>query len=86
MPRSPEEQRRRAEKYGRRHRVLYAGHSEKALESEVERLVAELRASRLPPERIKRLLDDLRAHRDVRRRRAAIWAIVDALESLAAGR
>jgi hypothetical protein len=82
MPRSPEEQRRRAEKYGRRHRVLFASHSEQTLEAEVARLVAELRASGLPADRIKRLLDDLRTHRDIRRRRAAIWAIVDALESL----
>lgn len=83
MPRSAEEQRRRAEKYGRRHRVLRAGHSEVTLEAEVARLVAELRASRLPRDRVARLLADLGAHRDVRRRRAAIWAIVDALESLA---
>lgn len=82
MPRSPEEQRRRAEKYGRRHRLLHASHSEETLEAEVKRLLTELRASRLPPERIKRLLDDLRAHRDVRRHRSAIWAIVDALESV----
>ncbi|APR87465.1 hypothetical protein A7982_12814 [Minicystis rosea] len=82
MPRSPEEKRRLAEKYGRRHRLLRAEHSEQALETEVKRLVAELRASRLPPDRIKRLLDDLRAHRDVRRHRSAIWAIVDALEAL----
>ena len=81
MPRSPEEQRARAEKYGRRHRVLRASHSQVALEAEVARLVAELRASRLPRERIQRLLADLRAHRDVRRHHAAIWAIVDALES-----
>lgn len=80
MPRSADEKRRRAEKYGRRHRVLFASHSEATLAVEVERLIAELRRSGLPAERIKGLLDNLRAHSDVRRRHGAIWAIVDALE------
>ena len=82
MPRSAEEQRDRAEKYGRRHRVLRASHSEADLAVEVARLVAELKKSRVPPDRIARLLDDLRTHTDMRRRRGAVWAIVDALESV----
>lgn len=80
MPRSREEQRYRAQKYGRRHRLLAALRSQKELEVVVAQLVAELRASRVPAEDARRLLADLREYTDVKRRRAAIWAIVDALE------
>ncbi|MFO0589776.1 MAG: hypothetical protein U0441_19710 [Polyangiaceae bacterium] len=82
MPRSPEEERRRAIKYGRRMRVLRASHSQKALEAEVKRMVSELRASRLPKEQVQRLVDNLHKYDDVRRYHGAVWAIVDALESL----
>jgi hypothetical protein len=81
MPRSAEEQRRRAQKYGRRHRVLEASHSRRELDVVVARLVAELRASKVAVDEVRRLLDDLREHTDVKRRQAAIWAIVDALEA-----
>lgn len=82
MPRSPEEKRRLAIKYGRRARLLQASHSGKTLEVEVKRLVAELKRSSLPPARIKALVDNLSAFTDERRRNHAIWALVDALESL----
>ena len=81
MPRSPQEQRYRAQKYGRRHRVLAASHSRKELDAVVAGLVAELRASSVGADEVERLLANLRKHTDVKRRHAAIWAIVDALEA-----
>ena len=81
MPRSPEEKRRLAVKYGRRQRLLAAEHSQTTLAAEVKRLVAALRASRVPREEVQRLLDNLKAHRDDTRHRRAVWAIVDALEA-----
>jgi hypothetical protein len=81
MPRSPQEQRYRAQRYGRRHRVLAAMHSRRALDVVVTGLVAELRASTVGADETRRLLAELRKHTDVKRRHAAIWAIVDALEA-----
>jgi hypothetical protein len=81
MPRSPQEQRYRAQKYGRRHRVLAAMRSRKELDTVVAGLVAELRASSVAASEVKRLLADLRKHTDVKRWHSAIWAIVDALEA-----
>ena len=82
MPRSPQEQRYRAQKYGRRHRVLAAMHSREELDVVVAGLVAELRASTVRADEVRRLLTALRKHTDVKRRHAAIWAIVDALEAV----
>jgi hypothetical protein len=84
--RSPEEHRRRARKYGRRARLLAAGGSRAELDREVERLVQELRASCVDKAEVSRLRAELRAATDDRRRRAAIWAIVDALEAVGEGR
>jgi hypothetical protein len=81
MPRSREEQRHRAQKYGRRHRVLRASHNQQELDAVVAQLVSELRASTVAADDVQRLLADLRKYTDVKRRRAAIWAIVDALET-----
>ena len=80
MPRSREEHERRARKYGRRRRLLKAQKSAKALDKAVEELLADLSRSRVPkPEqaRLKRAVGDAT---DITRRRAAIWAVVDALE------
>ncbi|HVI04440.1 MAG TPA: hypothetical protein VM869_37390 [Enhygromyxa sp.] len=82
MPRSREEQRYRAERYGRRHRVATAFSNKRNLEVVVKKLVADLRASTVPAEKVRQLLADLREHTDDRRRSNAIWAIVDALESV----
>jgi hypothetical protein len=82
VPRSREEQRYRAERYGRRHKVAAASHNQRELEVVVKKLVADLRASTVPAEEVQRLLTNLREHTDDRRRSNAIWAIVDALESV----
>lgn len=81
MPRSPEEQRRRAQKYGRRHRLYLVWRNRKELDAMVATLVAELRSSSVPAAEVTRLIAELRKHTDDKRRNAAIWAIVDALES-----
>lgn len=60
--------------------------NEEALAVELTRLTAELRASALGKDEVRRLLQGLAAHSDVKRRNAAIWAIVDALERIEAGR
>lgn len=82
MPRSREEQRYRAERYGRRQRVAAAFSNKRELEVVVKKLVADLRASTVPAEQVHQLLADLREHTDDRRRSNAIWAIVQALESV----
>ncbi len=80
VPRSAEDKQRRARRYGRRHRVLHAQGTanETAM---IERLVRELKRSSVPASDQTRLLAALRKYSDVRRKRAAVWAIVDALES-----
>lgn len=80
MPRSPEEHRRRAIKYGRRHRLLHAMGSQKDLDVVLRDLIAELRRSKVPRDQVRRLIAAVDEHRDITRRRSAIWAIVDALE------
>ncbi len=69
MPRSFDETRRRAKRYGLRHRVL-------------EQLEEELRSSTVPPSTVRRLLADVKRFRNDRRRQNAIWAMVDALEAV----
>lgn len=54
--------------------------SDSLLANAVKDLVRDLRASAVPKATQARLVDDLKRHRDVARRRAAIWAIVHALE------
>lgn len=85
MPRTPEEKRAAAIKYGRRQRVLAAKHSEQTYTDEIGRLIRELRATQLPKARVETLLADLERYTDVKRRNAAVWAIIDALEDAARG-
>lgn len=80
MPRSREEEAWRARRYGRRRGLLRAMKSDAQLASVVKDLLRNLRASAVPKVAQVRLVEDLERHRDVARRRAAIWAIVDALE------
>ena len=81
VARSAEEEARRARRYGRRHRVLRAqGTADESVM--IDRLVRELKRSSMPTTTQKRLLAGLRKYSDVRRKRAAVWAIVEALESL----
>lgn len=80
MPRSPDEQRRRARKYGRRHRLGEARHSRKALDAVVRDLLRELSRSGVEGDKAQQLRATLKSATDDRRRGAAIWAIVDALE------
>jgi hypothetical protein len=47
----------------------------------VKRLLRELDRSAVPKDRAQQLKANLKAHTDDRRRNAAIWALVDALEA-----
>ena len=81
MPRSPDEKRRLAIKYGRRQRLAAARSSRKLLDKEVAHLLRQLKASAVPREKANQLRATLKASTDDRRRGGAIWAIVDALEA-----
>lgn len=85
MARSAEEKKRRAIKYGRRHRLLQASGSAADLDRAVAGLLKDLAKSRIPKATQQELVAQLRASRDHTRRRRAIWAIVDALESTETG-
>lgn len=80
MPRSAEEEARRARKYGRRMRVLKAAANAKDFTKLARALLAELRTAGADPHELEALADGLK-HTDITRRRAAVWAIVDALET-----
>jgi hypothetical protein len=80
MPRSRDEEAWRARRYGRRRRLLRAMPSDAELASVVDDLLRDLRASAVLKVAQVRLVEDLERHRDVARRRAATWAIVDAVE------
>lgn len=81
MPRSPEQKRRLAIKYGRRQRLAAARGSRELLDREVAGLLRQLKASAVPRKKADQLRATLKASTDDRRRSGAIWAIVDALEA-----
>ncbi|MFV8756169.1 hypothetical protein ACNOYE_36940 [Nannocystaceae bacterium ST9] len=81
MARSKEEQARRARKYGRRMRLLKAQANAKEFDKLARALLAELRTAGVTRERIAALERGLE-YTDVTRHRAAVWAIVQALEDV----
>ncbi|MFO0549942.1 MAG: hypothetical protein U0271_16225 [Polyangiaceae bacterium] len=80
MARSLAEEKRLARKYGRRQRLLRASRSAHEFDAAAQRLLADLRALRVPAARITELRRGLEVT-DVKRHHAAVWAILDALEA-----
>lgn len=81
MARDADEERRRATKYGRRRRLLEARSSRHQSDAVVQDLLRQLASSGVPRAEVDRLRANLKVCTDDRRRSAAIWAIVDALEA-----
>lgn len=73
-----------ARKYGRRQRLLQAASSARSHESFARKLLGELRALGVCADRVAELERGLR-FTDVKRRGAAVWAILDALETAERG-
>lgn len=82
MPRSAEEKKRNARKYGRRHALLKAEHSAKELDAMAQKLLRDLKRAGADAETVARLAKDLERFTDVKRHRSAVWAIADALEKI----
>ena len=79
MPRSEQDKAARARKYGRRTRVLKAAKSAQDLAAVTKELLAQLKRAGVPKPRVAELKEGL-AYTDTKRHRAAVWAIVAALE------
>lgn len=80
MPRSPDEKAALARKYGRRRRVLRAASSADALDAIAREMLTQLRGMGLAKTQLAALEQGLR-FTDVKRRDAAVWALVAALEA-----
>lgn len=82
MPRSADEKRANARKYGRRQAVLEALRSAQDLERAAQRLLRDLKAAGAKPAQLQAHARALAQYTDITRRRAAVWSILDALEAI----
>lgn len=80
MARTPDEKRANARKYGRRRAVLEAAGNAKQQTTLARHLLHELRSAGAAEAKLRVLESALQESTDITRRRAAIWAIVEALE------
>ncbi|MFO0578082.1 MAG: hypothetical protein U1A78_29095 [Polyangia bacterium] len=81
MARTLEEKRANARKYGRRRALLEAAGNAEQQTALARRLLNELKAAGAAAAKVRELESALRQSTDITRRRAAIWAICDALEA-----
>ena len=81
MARTLEEQRANARKYGRRRALLEAADNAEQQTALAHRLLKELKTAGAADATLRELASALRTSTDITRRRAAIWAICDALEA-----
>ena len=82
VPRSAEQKKRNAIKYSRRRALLQAEKSAAQLTAMAEKLLRELARAGAPAAKVAELKRNLNAVSDDTRRRAAVWAILDALEAV----